>query len=127
MDGDILMTYLEIYKILSAIIDPVEKLELVMELGKLLPDIPRDSKCYEITGCTSFVKICIQKDHKIYGFADSALVKGIVYIIISMIEGKKISEIKNMDLLKLFNDLNLKLGTGRINGVQSIISFLQNL
>ena len=59
--------------------------------------------------------------------ADSALVRGIVAIIVAMVDGKTSDEIKNMDLGGEFEGLNLNLGAGRLNGVNSMIRFLQNL
>jgi sulfur transfer protein SufE len=44
-----------------------------------------------------------------------------------MVDGKTAQEIKNMDLLSEFQSLNLNLGAGRLNGVNSMIRFLQNL
>lgn len=120
------MKYSEIKQNLSLIQDPVEKLEFVMDLGKTLEEIPENAKCSEILGCISFVKIC-QYDNRFYGFADSAMVKGIVAIFLAMIDGKSISEIKQMDLLSEFNSLQLNFGASRLNGIQSMVNFFKNL
>ena len=120
------MTYSEIKNALSLTENPVEKLEMVMDFGKDLPDVPKDAKCDEILGCASFVKIC-QKNGRFYGFADSMMVRGIVAIILSMVDGKTIQEIKKMDLMAEFNGLNLNFGASRLNGIQSMIRFFQNL
>ncbi len=42
-------------------------------------------------------------------------------------EKENISEIKKMDLAGEFASLNLNLGAGRLNGVNSMIRFFQNL
>ena len=120
------MKYEDIKNVLSLVQDPVEKLEMVMDFGKQLPEIPKEAVCSEILGCTSFVKICKLND-SFYGYADSAMVKGIVAIILSMIEGKSISEIKNMDMASEFQSLNLNFGASRLNGVQSMINFFKKL
>ena len=120
------MNYDEIKNALSLAGDDVEKLEMVMDFGKNLAPVPKDAKCSEILGCASFVKIC-EKDGRFYGVADSAMVRGIVAIILSMIDGKTTDEIKKMDLLSEFNSLNLHFGASRLNGVQSMISFFHNL
>ena len=52
------MTYEDIKNSLSLIQNPVEKLEMVMDLGKQLLPVPQEADCSEILGCTSFVKIC---------------------------------------------------------------------
>ena len=120
------MTYDEIKQILSIISDPVEKLEMVMDLGAHIAPVPDNAVCSEISGCASRVEIC-RVDNHFYGVADSALVRGVVAIIISMVDGKTPDEIKQMDLSQMFADLNINLGAGRLNGVNSMIRFLKNL
>ena len=120
------MKYEDIKKSLLLIEDPVEKLEMVMDMGKALENVPDGAECKEIFGCSSFVQIC-EKDGRFYGRADSMMVRGIVAIILSMIDGKSIEEIKQMDLSGEFGSLNLNFGAGRLNGIQSMISFFKNL
>lgn len=120
------MTYDEIKNILSIVSDPVEKLEMVMDFGTHLSPIPESAICSEITGCVSRVEIC-RVGNRFFGSADSALVRGIVAIIIAMVDGKNPDEIKQMDLSGMFAALKINLGTGRLNGVNSMIRFLQNL
>lgn len=120
------MTFQEIKSLLNTIDNPVDKLETVMELGKSLAPIPDNAQCYEIKGCSSYVEIC-KNGNNFFGKADSVLVRGIVAIIISIVNGKNVEEIKKMDLRKEFNSLNLNLGAGRLNGVNSMISFLEKL
>jgi len=120
------MTYADIKKSLSLIENPVDKLEMVMDLGKILSDVPNGAKCSEILGCSSFVEIC-QKDGHFYGRADSLMVRGIVAIILAMVAEKSITEIKKMDIEAEFRGLNLNFGAARLNGIQSMISFFKNL
>jgi len=120
------MKFEQIKKTLSNIDDPVEKLEFVMEIGKELPDVPANVVCNEIVGCTSFVQIC-RDENNFYGAADSAIVRGILYIILSIIDGKTPDEIRQMDLQKMFDDLKINIGAARLNGVNSMIRFLKNL
>jgi len=122
-----MLDYEQVKHVLSMIQDPVEKLEMVMEFGKNLPSIPENAGCTEIVGCVSRVQICITPDNHFYGMADSALVRGIVAIILSMVDGKSAQEIKNMPLDSMFSELNINLGASRLNGVNSMISFLKNL
>ena len=120
------MKYIDIKTSLSSIEDPVEKLEMVMDLGKSLESVPDDAKCNEIFGCTSFVQIC-EKDGHFYGRADSMMVRGIIAIILAMVDDKSIDEIKEIDMFGEFSSLNLNFGAGRLNGIQSMISFFKNL
>ena len=120
------MTYTEIKNVLAGIQNPVDKLEMVMDIGKTLAPIPKNSVCTDIKGCASLVKIC-QLNGRFYGMADSSMVRGIVAIILSMVDGKNLSEIKKMDLMAEFNSLDLNFGAARLNGIQSMISFFHNL
>ncbi len=120
------MKYNDIKNALALIEDPVDKLEFVMDFGKSLEPVPDDAKCSEIFGCASFVQIC-EKGGRFYGHADSMMVRGIVAIILAMIDGKTVAEIKKMDLFDEFSSLNLNFGAGRLNGIQSMISFFKNL
>ena len=120
------MKYEDIKNALLLIENPVEKLEMVMDFGKTLEPVPDNAVCKEIFGCSSFVQIC-EKSGRFYGQADSAMVRGIVAIILSMVDGKSVSEIKQMDLAGEFSSLKLNFGAGRLNGIQSMISFFKNL
>lgn len=120
------MNYSEIKKILSLIQDPIEKLDMVMDLGKNLAKVPESAVCTEIMGCTSFVQICRDGD-KFYGVADSMMVRGIVAIFLAMVDGKSVDEIKKMDLSGEFKSLHLNFGAGRLNGIESMINFFKNL
>ena len=117
------MTYTEMKNILLAIDNPIEKLDLVMDLGRNLESVPNGASCHEILGCTSFVEICV-KDRRFYGRADSVLVRGIVAIIIAMVNQ---FSYKNFDIRTEFLSLGLNLGAGRLNGVDSMIRFFENL
>ena len=120
------MNYADMKNLLNSVSDPMMKLELVMDFGKGLLPVPQNATCTEIAGCTSFVEIC-RDGNRFYGRADSSIVAGIVAIFIAMVDGKKDAEIKNMNLAQEFRELNLQLGAGRLNGVNSMIRFFQNL
>jgi cysteine desulfuration protein SufE len=120
------MTYSEIKSLLARIDNPADKLETLMDLGKLLPPIPENLPIAEIRGCAS--RVVIARDGNIfYGEADSAIVRGVLFLILSAVQEKSPAEIKNMGLRQEFASLNLALGAGRLNGVDSMISFLENL
>jgi cysteine desulfuration protein SufE len=121
------MKFDEIKNILSQITDPVEKLEFVMDVGRGLPPVPVGADATEIRGCASRVEIYRDADNNYFGNADSALVRGIVMIILSMVAGKSPGEIREMDLAGQFAALDLQLGAGRMNGVHGVISFLTGL
>lgn len=121
-----MQSYDEIKNSLAMLTDPALKLEMVMDLGRELPPVPPTAQCTEILGCASHVEIC-RVGNRFYGRADSAMVRGIVAIIIAMVDGKSPDEIKKIDIESEFSKLNLNFGAGRVNGVNSMIRFLQNL
>lgn len=120
------MNYVDMKNLLNSVSDPMMKLELVMDFGKNLSPVPQNATCTEIVGCSSFVEIC-RDGNRFYGRADSAIVAGIVAIFIAMVDGKEDAEIKNINFVQEFSELNLHLGAGRLNGVNSMIRFFQNL
>lgn len=120
------MKYVDMKKLLQSITDPVEKLEMVMDFGKKLPPVPAGAQCTEILGCSSHVEICRNGD-TFYGKADSKLVSGIVALIMAMIDGKTIAEIKSMDIAQEISELNINLGIARLGGINSMASFFKNL
>jgi cysteine desulfuration protein SufE len=119
-----MMDYAEIKKILGSLADPVERLEFVMDLGAQIPLIPENRTATEISGCASRVEVYDDGDGNYYGNADSALVRGVLAVLLSMAQGKTRDEIRKMDLTGEFKGLNLGLGAGRMNGVAGIINYL---
>lgn len=120
------MKYADMKNILGMIDNPVDRLDMVMEFGRQMPDVPDTAQCTEIVGCASYAEICRDGNH-FFGRADSALVRGIVAIITAMVDEKTPQQIKKMDMWAEFSSLGLNLGTGRMGGVNSMIRFLQNL
>ena len=120
------MTYQDMKNALMMVDDPVMRLELVMEFAANLLPVPDDAVCTEITGCASVVEIC-RRGNNFYGRADSALVRGVVAILVAMVDGKTPQQIKNIDISTEFASLKLNLGAGRLNGVNSMVRFLHNL
>ena len=121
------MTYNEIKSLLNNITDPADKLEMVMDIGREAKHLPPGVTGTVIPGCVWRVEIYRDKEGVFYGFADSLLVRGIVAILFSMVDGKSAAEIKKIDLEGEFASLQLQLGSKRLSGVASIIGFLKSL
>jgi cysteine desulfuration protein SufE len=120
------MTYEDMKNMLMTVDDPAMRLEILMDFGRILEPVPDGAECHEIVGCASFVQIC-RRGNQFFGVADSGLVRGIVAVILALVNGKTPEQIKQMDLSGEFASLKLNLGAGRLNGVNSMIRFLQNL
>ena len=113
------MTYNEIKSLLMSLSDPAGKLEMLMDIGKDLPPIPPGHVGVEIKGCASRVEIFRASNGRFYGAADSAIVRGIVRVLLAMKEsGAPFGE---------FKDLGLALGSMRLTGVASMIEYLEKL
>lgn len=120
------MKYNEIKQNLEFLDSPIEKLDFVMELGDSLEIPDTDINCYDISGCSSNVRICINKNN-VYAKSDSKLIAGVLVILLSIIEEYKDNKKYKQILRNEFLSLNLEFGIGRVNGINSIISFLENL
>lgn len=120
------MQYAQMKTLLESVSNPVDKLEMLMDMGRELEPVPDGAICHEILGCTSHVEICML-DNKLYGVADSKLVAGIVAVLLAMVRDKTPQQIKDMDIGAEFTSLKLNLGSARLSGVNSMISFLKNL
>ncbi len=120
------MTWDDIKNTLSMLDEPSDKLEMVMDIGARMDSVPDGAGCHEIAGCASRAEICIY-DGNFYGRADSAIVRGILAIVLSIINGMDAETIRNTDIIGMFDELKLPLGAGRLNGLNSMVRFLKNL
>lgn len=107
-----------------------EKYAYIIELGKNLEPMPEKMQTQEnrVPGCMSQVWLFKQVDDqgkiKLLANSDAFIVKGLLAIIIQIFSGRTLSEIKNINMQKFFQDLGLKehLSPSRSNGFFSIIS-----
>lgn len=121
-----MLTFEQIRQTLNMLSNPEDKLEFVMDLGKQLRQPDDTCECVDIIGCSSRVIICY-KDNIFFAKADSQLVAGIVAILISMVQNKTHKQIKDMNLRQTFKGLHLEFGASRLNGINSMINFFENL
>ena len=118
------MQYDEIKSLLLSIDDPVLKLETLMDIGKTLAPIPEGKTGTEVKGCASRVEIYKGEDGQLYGTADSALVRGIIAILLAM---KAANAGGVRDPFSEFPTLGLNLGAARLTGAAAVIEYLKNL
>jgi cysteine desulfuration protein SufE len=90
--------------------DELVKYEFIIDLGKKLEPFDETLKVDEnlVQGCTSQVwLVCEEKEGKLYfkGTSDAIIVKGLVYILLSIFSGQTIQELKevNMDIVQVLN------------------------
>lgn len=105
----------------------LDKYNYIIELGKELNGLDEESKTpkYLISGCQSQVWLTSEfKDGKVYFQADSdaIITKGIVYILIRVLNGQPAQDILEYDLAFLDNiGLKEHLSPTRSNGLSSMI------
>ncbi|MBR1544752.1 MAG: SufE family protein [Alphaproteobacteria bacterium] len=114
--------------------DAEEKFSFVIELGKQLPPYPKDKKDEEhkIYGCSStvwFNKTEVENKYYFYFESDALIVKGLLFIIKAIFDGKSKEEIKNINAMEIFENLGLKsiLSNQRQVGLSSIIAKIEEL
>ena len=107
--------------------DWMEKYEYIIDLGKELPSINADYKKdeYRISGCQSQVWLHAWKDNDLIHFeadSDAIITKGIIALLIRVLDGLSPKEILNADL-EFINVIGLKehLSPTRANGLLSMI------
>lgn len=108
--------------------DELQKYEYIIDLGKKLESIDEEYKNekYLVQGCTSLVWLVPKcKDEKIYfsGTSEAIIVKGLVYIMISIFSDISTKEIIEFDTKKL-DTLGLKeiITPNRQSGVAGMIN-----
>lgn len=97
-------------------------------LGKRLPALPDRLKTAEIelSGCENRVWLGHQRlaDGRLhfYGDSEGRIVRGLLAVLLSSVEGKTPAQVREMDLLALFDGLGLKdqLSASRSAGLQAL-------
>ncbi len=113
-----------------------DRYRYIIELGKELPNLPEEDHTEEnrVHGCVSQVWLKVIPEGsgpgaKLHFLADSdaIIVKGLIYILLSMVEGKTAREIMDMDIAGQLERLGLQehLTQQRANGLASMIERLK--
>lgn len=117
---------------LRAVFEPLQQWEdkyrqLIM-LGKQLPALPADLKRedIEIAGCENRVwlgheRAANGKMH-FYGDSEGRIVRGLLAVLLTAVEGKTAEELRNADPLALFDELGLRnqLSASRSSGLAAL-------
>jgi cysteine desulfuration protein SufE len=108
-----------------------DRYRYVMELGRAMPDLPDAAKteANKVRGCASQVWLVTTPSGPAHdpvlnfaGDSDAHLVKGLVALLLKIVEGRPASEIAASDPLAVFAELGLKehLTPQRANGLASM-------
>lgn len=117
------MTPEELSDNFSFLIDWEDKYRYLIELGDALPPFPEEDKTddYKVDGCQSQVWMTAKKTGDIYTFratSDAHIVRGLIAVLLTLINGKTATEILALDILSIFRELGLEdhLSPTRRNG-----------
>lgn len=117
--------------------DQDERLQLILELGDDLDPLPQEFKtdAHRVRGCTSNVWLvpdAAREDRtRLYFHADSdsQIVRGLIAILLSLVNDKTPDEILAIDLEAIFAKLQLSryISRSRSNGLASMVRRVRDL
>ncbi len=116
--------------------DSNDRLEYLIELGRLAEPLPPEKKTEEnrVRGCASQVWLDTQPDAaagravlRFHGDSDAIITRGIVSLIAAIFTGKSPEEIRRTDALQIFRDIGISehLTAQRSNGARSMMERIQ--
>lgn len=107
-----------------------DRYRFVIDLGRQLPEFPESARTEEnrVRGCTSRVWLVSALDGepptlKLWGDSDAHIVRGLVYILLSLYSDKKPPEVLKVDAKAVLSKLGLEghLSPMRTNGLYSMV------
>lgn len=126
------MTNLTIKEQLQACRSKEDTFKTLVTLSKTLSRLSTEEKLeqHKVKGCESAVWLIIEEANSARHFkadSDAKLMRGVLAAILSLVEGKTIAEIQEMDLKVELAELNLSsyLTSSRTNGVLAILAQIQ--
>ncbi|MEI2384625.1 SufE family protein [Breoghania sp. JC706] len=111
-----------------------DRYRYVIELGRELPDMPEDERtdANKVQGCVSQVWLAstVEKDAdgrirlSYRGDSDAHIVRGLVAILLTLVSGKSVKEIHDLDIEATFDRIGLRehLTPQRSNGLTSMVN-----
>ena len=123
----------EINDVFSFFQDPMEKIEQLIDYGKMASGIPENLKIDEnkIIGCTSMAwVICKNNNEKVTITTDSEsyIVRGLLYLLEKILSNRTRDEILAVDPGSILNNIGLgnNITSQRTNGFLSAVNKIQN-
>ncbi len=112
-----------------------ERYRHVIELGKAMPVLAENQKieANKINGCVSQVWLTYSQDEagrfSFLGDSDAHIVRGLVALLLRLVDGKTSSEILEIQAKELFANIGLSdnLSAQRANGLQAMITRIRQL
>lgn len=112
-----------------------DKYRQLILLGKKLPTLTdeRKAQAREIAGCENRVWLGYEKREDgtlhFYGESDGRIVRGLLAVLLTNVEGKRADELDGQDPLALFDRLGLRaqLSTSRAAGLAALAQRIQDI
>lgn len=129
------LTQSQLFDAFSSLTNWQDRYRQIILLSKTLPTLSEQDRTEQnqIFGCENKVWLTYQKnsEHKLTFYADSEgrIVKGLLAILLTLINGKTGEEIQHIDLLDTLKTLKVieQLSTSRQLGIQNIIHRIQQI
>jgi cysteine desulfuration protein SufE len=125
----------EIVEVFELLGDWDQRYQYLIELGEQLPPMPEDLKTDDnkVKGCMSQVWISPYPDDNnsnawhFYGECDTAIIKGVLALLIQLVDGKTTEQIRQLDIDEIFDKLQLydHLSPNRHVGVYAIVELMK--
>lgn len=125
----------EIVEIFDLLGDWDARYQYLVELGEQMEPMPEDEKsdANRVKGCMSKVWVQAYEDPndpkkiRYHGDCDTAVIKGVLALLIKMASGKTIEEVESLDVDEVFERLNLDehLSPNRHVGVYGIVELMK--
>ena len=123
----------EINSVFSFFQDPMEKIEQLIDYGKMAPGISEDLKVDEnkIAGCTSMAWVsCKNNNEKVIISTDSEsyIVRGLLHLLEKILNNRTKDEILSVEAGSILNNIGLgnNITSQRTNGFLSAINKIQS-
>jgi cysteine desulfuration protein SufE len=115
-----------------------DRYRYVIELGRGMPELPVDrrSPATKVDGCASQVWLVPEVRNSpegprllFRGDSDAMIVRGLIAILISLISGRRLDEIRQLDIRGELGQLGLDqaLSSQRSNGLRAMVSRIEDI
>lgn len=112
-------------------------LRALIGLAKALPplDVSLKTPQHEVPatiGCTNLIWFCYEQKHDVFHFladSETRVIRGLLAILLTQIEGKTKHELQHADLLTLFDELTITpfLSQARRRRLQDLATWIQSI
>lgn len=112
-----------------------QRYNYLMELGEMLPLMPESLMVDKnnVRGCMSTVYVSAYRDEnqpqciRFYGYCDTSIIRGVLAVLIQLVNGLTAVEIEQLDVDELFYRLHLDehLSPNRHVGIYAIVALMK--